>query len=190
MRDRYWLIAPTVGEMLISLSLSTMSIRVLRWPMSFRASRLMPVISAASPTTTTTFSFVPRRSRVSANPSAMESPVPAWPPSKMSCSLSERRGNPPMPPSWRSVPKLSSRPVSSLCVYAWWPVSQTSLSVGEFEQPMERDGQLDDPEVAAEVAAGLGNGPDDRAADLRAKRAQLLLVEVLEIARALDAGQK
>ena len=44
--------APTVGEMLISLSLSTMSSRVPRWPMSLSASNERPVMSAASPTTT------------------------------------------------------------------------------------------------------------------------------------------
>ena len=52
MRLRYWLTAPTVGEMLISLSLSRMIMRVLRWPMSLRASSESPLMSAASPTTT------------------------------------------------------------------------------------------------------------------------------------------
>ena len=130
MRLRYWLTAPTVGEMLISLSLRTMIRRVLRWPMSLSASSEIPLIRAASPTTTATCSGPSRRSRASASPSATERPVPAWPPSMTSCSLSSRRGNPPSPPSWRSVSKRSCRPVSSLCAYAWCPVSQTMRSVG------------------------------------------------------------
>ena len=56
MRLRYWLTAPTVGEMLISLSLSRMTMRVLRWPMSLSASSDSPLMSAASPTTTATCS--------------------------------------------------------------------------------------------------------------------------------------
>ena len=115
MRLRYWLTAPTVGEMLISLSFSTMIRRVRRWPMSLSASSDSPLMSAASPTTTATCSVPPRRSRASASPSAMEIPVPACPPSMTSCSLSLRRGKPPTPPSWRSVSKRSRRPVRSLC---------------------------------------------------------------------------
>ncbi len=167
-----------------------MSIRVLRWPMSFSASRLMPVISAASPTTTTTFSFVPRTSRVSARPSAIESPVPACPPSKTSCSLSDA--------TWEAAhaAELAERAEAiessrQQLVRVRLVARVPDQLVGRrIEQPMKRDGQLHDAEVAAEVPARLGDGPDDRAADLRAQRAQLLLVEALEVARALDAGQK
>src|SRR6266567_5192059 len=35
-----------------------------------------------------------------------------------------------MPPAWRSCGKAAARPVTSLCTYAWWPVSQTIASVG------------------------------------------------------------
>ena len=105
--------------------------RVWRWPMSLSASSDRPLMSAASPTTTTICSIPWRRSRAVASPSAIESPVPAWPPSNTSCGDSVRRGNPPTPSIWRSDPKRSSRPVRSLCGYAWWPVSQTILSRGE-----------------------------------------------------------
>ena len=55
---------------------------------------------------------------------------------------------------------------------------------------MKRDGELDYAQGAAEVAAGRGDGADDRAADLRAQRAQLLLIERLDVAWAVDVGQK
>ena len=72
-----------------------------------------------------------RRSRATARPSAIERPVPAWPPSITSCGDSLRRGKPPIPPSCRSVPKRPRRPVISLCAYAWWPVSQRIASFGD-----------------------------------------------------------
>ena len=51
---------------------------------------------------------------------------------------------------------------------------------------MERDGELDHAQRAAQVAAGLGDGLDDRRANLGAKDTQLLLIESLQVARAVD----
>ena len=50
--ERYVENAPTVALIDISLSLSTISIGVRRWPMSLSASSERPAMSAASPTTT------------------------------------------------------------------------------------------------------------------------------------------
>ena len=52
--DKYLDSAPTVGLIDISLSLTTISICVWRWPMSLSASSERPLINAASPTTTAT----------------------------------------------------------------------------------------------------------------------------------------
>jgi len=105
--ERYLESAPTDLLIDISLSLRTMRSWVWRCPMSLRASRERPLIRAASPTTTAIRAIPGRMSRAVASPAAIERPVPACPPSKTSCSLSERRGKPPTPPSWRRVPKRS-----------------------------------------------------------------------------------
>ena len=47
--------------------------------MLFSASNEMPLVSAASPKTQTTFSSLPRWSRAAAMPSAADNAVPAWP---------------------------------------------------------------------------------------------------------------
>ena len=60
------------------------------------------------------------------------------------------------------MPKRSRRPVSSLCgvgLVAGVPDDAVARAV---EHAVERDGQLDDPERAAEVAARVGDGVDDR----------------------------
>jgi hypothetical protein len=48
---------------------------------------------------------------------------------------------------------------------------------GAFEEPMERHRELDHAEGAPQVAAGAGDGLDDRRADLGAELCQLLAVE-------------
>ena len=110
---------PTDGLMLISLSLRMISIGCLALPRWLSASIVSPAPIAASPTQTAircrrAGSVLGRRSRAAARPTPTDTPVPAWPPSKTSCSLSPRRGKPPTPPTWRSVSNRSQRPVSSL----------------------------------------------------------------------------
>ena len=106
------------------------------WPRWLSASIVSPEPMAASPTQTAircrrAGSAAGRTSRAAARPTPMLTPVPACPPSKTSCSLSDRRGKPPMPSIWRSVSNRSHRFVSSLCAYAWCPVSHTIRSRGE-----------------------------------------------------------
>ena len=125
-------------------------------------------MSAASPTTTAMRSSLPRTSRASARPSAMEMPVPAWPPSNTSCGLSVRRGKPPMPPSWRSVPNPRAGR-SAACGRT--PGGRCPTRCGRWGCPAA-DGappQLDHAQGAAQVAAGVGDGADDRLADLLAQ---------------------
>jgi len=66
--EKYWLKAPTVGLIDMALSLRTISSCVWRWPMSLRASRESPLMSAASPTTTAIRSMEWRMSRAVASP--------------------------------------------------------------------------------------------------------------------------
>ena len=58
------------------------------------------------------------------------------------------------------------------------------------EQPVERDGQLDHAERAAQVAAGAGHGPDDRSAQLGAQLTQLDVAQLPEVAGAFNARQE
>src|SRR5688572_27214821 len=55
---------------------------------------------------------------------------------------------------------------------------------------MERDGELDHAQAAAEVAARLGDGLDDRRAQLPAQLLELLLVHLAQVARSGQVGQK
>ena len=57
------------------------------------------------------------------------------------------------------------------------------------EHAVKRDGQLDDREVGAHVAADDGGGVDDRAANLCAKGAHRLFGQGLDVRRALDLLQ-
>ena len=164
--------------------------------MSLSASSDRPLISAASPTTTAIRSRPWRRSRASARPSAIDRPVPAWPPSNTSC------GDSAAPREAADAVELAERaePLE--------PAGQQLVRVGlvagvpddpvarRLEQPMERDRELDDAERGAEVAAGLGDRRDDRLADLRRELGELGLVEAAQVggpwrsagwARAMDS---
>ena len=55
-----------------------------------------------------------------------------------------------------------------------------------IENVVERNGQLRHSEGSAEVAAGLGHGVDDVAAELLAKLAELGKGQVLEVDRVVD----
>ena len=58
-----------------------------------------------------------------------------------------------------------------------------------LEQPVERDGQLDDAERRSEVPAGAGDGAHDRVADLDGQLGELDLVETAQVGGALDGRQ-
>ena len=56
-----------------------------------------------------------------------------------------------------------------------------------LEQPVERERDLDDAEARPEVAAGGGDGPDDRLPDLGRELVELVLREPSELRRVLEA---
>ena len=173
----------------ISLSFSTISIGVRRWPMSLSASRLRPAISAASPTTTAIRSPLRRMSRAAARPSAIERPVPACPPSKTSCSLS------------RTAREAADAIDLAEGAESLEPAREELVGVGlvacvpddpilrRVEQAVERDRDLDDAERRAEVAARLGDGRDDRVPDLLRQVLELGLGQPLEVGRAGQPGE-
>jgi hypothetical protein len=99
----------------MSLSLRITSRSVCDTPALFSASNAMPALIAPSPITATAFSVSPFSRAATAMPSTAEIEVDEWAVPKVSYSLSARRGKPEMPPSWRSVPMPSRRPVSTLC---------------------------------------------------------------------------
>ena len=122
--------APTFLEIDHSLSLRMPINLFVVCAMLLSASNDMPLVSAASPKTQTTFSSLPSRSRAAAMPSAADMAVPACPAPKLSCSLSVRSAKPFSPSVVRMLRNRSFRPVSSLCTYDWWLTSHTNLSFG------------------------------------------------------------
>ena len=58
-----------------------------------------------------------------------------------------------------------------------------------LEQSVEGDGQLDDAERRAEVAAGLGDGPDDRVADLHGERRELGLGQAAKVGGTVEFSE-
>jgi hypothetical protein len=104
---------PTLGEMLIPLSLRIRMTSRSEWPALFNPSYTRPQVSAPSPTTATTLFLSPLRSRAVAMPSAADIAVPACPAPKWSCGLSSRFRKPETPPLVRSVGNASLRPVRS-----------------------------------------------------------------------------
>ncbi len=188
MRLRYWLTAPTVGEMLISLSLSTMTMRVLRWPMSLSASSDRPLMRAASPTTTAMCSRPPRRSRARARPSAMDRPVPAWPPSMTSCAdLRAAREAAHAAQLAQRVEALQSPGQELVRVGLVTGVPDDPVG-GAGEDAVQGDRELHDPQRAAQVAARHGDRVDDAVADLRAEGARLRVADVLEVLRSAEVA--
>jgi hypothetical protein len=63
---------------------------------------------------------------------------------------------------------------------------EDKLVLRRFEDPMERNGQLDHSEVRAEVAAGLRQHFDQFVADFLGKLRQFLFVERLDIRWRMD----
>ena len=123
---RYLCIAPTLGAIDISLSLSTTMMSRSEWPALFSPSYARPDVRAPSPRIATTLSSSPLMSRAAAMPSAAEMAVAAWPAPNVSYGLSVRLRKPETPLSCRSVSIPALRPVRSLCGYPWWPTSHTS----------------------------------------------------------------
>ena len=67
---------------------------------------------------------------------------------------------------------------------------EDQLVLRSRENPVQGDGQLDDAEVGAEVAAGARKNRDERIADFPGERRELLVVEFRDILRPLDLREK
>ena len=61
---------------------------------------------------------------------------------------------------------------------------------GGFEDPMEGDGEFDDAEVGAEVAAGAGEGGDEVLADAVGEEEELFFAELFNVLRTVDLGER
>ena len=187
--ERYFENAPTVGLIDISLSLTTISICVWRWPMSLSASRDSPLISAASPTTTAiALEPVPQVARLRqafrdrqprTGVPAVEDVVrrfgPAWEPAD-AVELAKRPE--PLEPAGQQLVRVG--------LVAGVPDDPVAR---RLEQAVQRDGQLDHAERRPEVAAGPGDGPDDGVADLDGELGELDLVEAAQVGGVLDGRQ-
>ena len=128
---------------------------------------------AASPTTTAIRSRPWRRSRAVARPWAIDRPVPAWPPSKTSCSRLAPAREPADPADLAERPEPLEAAGQQLVRVRLVTGVPDDPVTGRFEQPMQGDRQLDHAERAAEVAAGRRDGRDDRLADLAGELLQL-----------------
>ncbi len=59
-----------------------------------------------------------------------------------------------------------------------------------LQEPVEGDRELDDPERGAEVAAGLGDGGDDRGTDLGRELGQLRLIQAAQVGGVAEVGEQ
>ena len=99
-------------------------------------------------------------------------------------------GSRPMPPSWRSVPKLvqaSRQQLVGVGLVAGVPDDPVGRA---GEHAMQGHGELHDAQRAAQVTAGHRDGVDDVLADLRAERARLGVADVLEVLRSTEVAQR
>ena len=104
----------------------------------------------------------------------MEMPVPAWPPSNTSCGLSRparEAADAAQLAQRREAGLAPGQQLVGVRLVAGVPHDVVGRAV---QQPVERHGQLHDPERAAQVAARLGDGADDGLAELVAQLRQLL----------------
>ena len=122
---------PTFLEMDILLSFMIIIKFVFNSAALFNASYAIPPVRAPSPITETTWCFCPRISLACTYPSPAEIELELCPASYASQGLSLLLGKPLNPPSCRRFLNSSFLPVRILCVYAWCPTSQISLSSGK-----------------------------------------------------------
>ena len=167
--DRYFDSAPTVGLMLISLSLSTIS----SWRLAVAdvVERLERQARHAAPRRRrrprSARSACRGRRAPARGPRAIDRPVPGVAAVEHVVRATRvRRGKPPMPSIWRSVSKRSSRPVSSLWAYAWWPVSHTIRSRGDSSSRWSASVSSTTPSERPRWPPVVGDGADDRLAEL------------------------
>ncbi len=130
------------------------------------ASKALPSCSEPSPITATALrpASASRPRQASAKPMAVEMLVPPWPVFTVSYGDSAGSGKPDRPCHWRRVAKrvaAAGEQLVRVALVADVPhqlVALVELVLGE-----QRQGQLDDAEAGAEVAAGAGDRVDDEA---------------------------
>ena len=135
--------------------------------MSLSASRLSPDSSAASPTTTAIRSRPWRMSRAVARPCGdRQARCRRGRRRTRRARDSVRRGKPPIAVDLAQRAEPLEAAGEQLVGVRLVPGVPDDPVARRLEQPVERERDLDDAERRAEVAAGRGDGPDDRLADL------------------------
>ena len=179
--------APTFGAIDMPLSLTTMTIGMSMPPALRRASNETPPVSAPSPITATTLpsGATPRR-MASLMPTAYDTLVEAWPAPMMSCSDSCDRAEGRESAVLADRVQLVAAAGEDLVRVGLVAHVPEHLVARGVEQRVDRHGDLARAEVRAEVAADLADRVDDQLADLLRDLRELLVVEALQVGRAVD----
>ena len=184
--DRYFENAPTVGLIDISLSLTTISIWVLRWPMSFRASSDRPrhqrsvtdddrdALHAVPQVACLGQAFGDREP--GAGVPAIEHVVRRFGAAREATDAIERAQCPePLEPARQELVRV--RLVTGVPDD---PVTR------RLEETMQGDRQLDHAKGRAEMAARLRDGRDDRLADIGSKLGELCFGQAAKVRGSMD----
>ena len=129
---------------------------------------------------------VARRRR---GPRAIDRPVPAWPPSITSCadSRAAREAADAVDLAQRVEPvEAAGQQLVRVGLVAGVPDDPVAR---RLEQPVERERELDDAQRGAEVAAGRGDGADDRLAELARRAGRARRRQAAEVGGALRGGR-
>ena len=106
-------------------------------------------------------------------PRPAEIEVEEWPAPNGSYSLSARLVKPDRPPPWRRVRDAVAPAGEDLVRIGLMADVPDDPVLRRIEDVMQRDGQFDDAEARAEMAAGDGNGVDRGAPKVLGDRAQV-----------------
>ena len=94
------------------------------------------------------------------------------------------------PPIFAKARKTIHPPRDQLVDVGLVPDVPDDPVVGAVERPVQGDGQLDDPEIGAQVAAGTGYLIYQELADLLTEVSQLGIVQMSQIGGSPDSGEK
>jgi hypothetical protein len=122
-------------------------------------------------------------------PSAADSAVPAWPAPKLSCSLSVRSAKPFRPSGLADGAEAFFAAGQKLVDINLMAHVPDKFILRRGENLVQRDGQLDDAEVRAEVAAAFGEALDQLGADFAGELLQLRHRELFDVLRSVHHVQ-
>ena len=189
MRLRYLLKAPTVGEMLIPLSLSTISIRICA--LADVVERLQGQAAHQGRVTDDDrdllrgLLLIPGEreagtdAEAGAGVAAVHHVVLGFAPAREAADAAElAEGTELVEPPRQQLVRVS--------LVAGVPDDAVR---GAVEQPMERDRELDHAQRAAQMPAGGGDRLDDRRPQLRADTPQLLVAQRAQVGGAVERGK-